>query len=236
MPLTPVSRSVSTPTHGRFVLHLPDERSLPPAGLLVGFHGYAQNAEMLLPHLVSIPVRTPWLVCAVQGLHRFYSPRSGEVVASWMTSEDRDLMIADNVEYVRRVVEAAREACPAWANDRVVFLGFSQGAAMAYRAAAAMAGSCAGAIALCGDAPTELPGAAPTGFPPVLIGCGRQDRLYSEIRMADDASLLREIGVEATTCVFDGGHEWKRPFIVAAAEFLDGVAGAEDVPAPGLGS
>ena len=43
---------------------------------------------------------------AVQALHSFYVPKTGEVVASWMTKLNRDEAIADNLEYVRRVVAA----------------------------------------------------------------------------------------------------------------------------------
>jgi len=42
----------------------------------------------------------------VQGLHRFYRSRSEIVVASWMTKQDRELAIGDNIDYVRRAVES----------------------------------------------------------------------------------------------------------------------------------
>ena len=48
-----------------------------------------------------------WLIVAVQGLHRFYT-KGGDVVASWMTREDRELAIADNVAYVGQVIDAVR--------------------------------------------------------------------------------------------------------------------------------
>ena len=69
----------------------------------------------------------------MQGLHRFYARGQGKVVASWMTREDREQAIADNLGYVNRVV---MRRCPGAGDEAtVVFLGFSQGVAMAYRAA-----------------------------------------------------------------------------------------------------
>ena len=37
---------------------------------------------------------------SIQGLHRFYQRRTNEVIASWMTRQDRELAIADNLAYV----------------------------------------------------------------------------------------------------------------------------------------
>ena len=61
---------------------------------------------------------------------------------------DRELAIDDNRAYVRSVV--AQFPAPA----QLVFLGFSQGAAMAYRAAAGS--NATGVIALGGDVPPDV--------------------------------------------------------------------------------
>ena len=71
-----------------------------PSPLLVGFHGYRENAASHMAMLTRIAGTEGWLIVAVQGLHRFYT-KGGDVVASWMTREDRELAIADNVAYVR---------------------------------------------------------------------------------------------------------------------------------------
>src|SRR5262249_37219295 len=118
-------------THGRYLVRKPAGN--PPRPLLVGFHGYRENAAAHLAVLETIPGIGRWLIVSVQGLHRFYA-KGGDVVASWMTSEDRELAIADNVAYVQGVVEAVRaEFGPA---EPLLFEGFSQGTAMAFRAAA----------------------------------------------------------------------------------------------------
>jgi hypothetical protein len=85
-------RTVATPVHGRYLVARPDGD---PAGLLVGFHGYAEDAETHLTALQAIAGVDRWLVVAVQALHPFYT-RDQRIVANWMTSQDRELAIADN--------------------------------------------------------------------------------------------------------------------------------------------
>ena len=66
---------------------------------------------------------------------------------------------------------------PAWRPLRpLVFLGFSQGVAMAFRGAADEAPRCAGIIALGGDVPPDVR-ARETSLPPVLLGRGQQRRV-----------------------------------------------------------
>jgi len=192
-----------------------------PVPLLVGFHGYGETAEDHLAALTSLPGAEAWTLAAVQGLHPFYT-RSGRVVAGWMTRLDRELAIADNTAYAAAAVEAVRRETGA--SGPLVFAGFSQGVAMAYRAAAAV--PCAGLIALAGDVPPEVDAAA---LPPVLIGRGLRDEWYDEVKMAADQERLHGAGIAVEECVFDGGHEWGEAFRSAAGAFLAGIA---RVPAP----
>ena len=185
-----------------------------PAPLLVGFHGYGETAENHLAALESLPGTDGWTLAAVQALHPFYT-RSGRVVASWMTKLDRELAIADNTAYAAAAVEAIRHETGA--SGPLVFAGFSQGVAMAYRAAAAV--PCAGLIALAGDVPPDVD---PAALPPALIGRGLRDEWYDEAKMAADRERLHAAGIAVEECVFDGGHEWGRAFRDAAGAFLAG--------------
>src|SRR5437868_7585600 len=138
-------------THGRYVVRvgqtfLSGQTGMSGPHVLVGFHGYAENAEKHLAELETI-AGAEWTLVAVQALNRFYT-RNDEIVANWMTRQDREHAIADNIDYVRRVVEELRPF------EKLVFAGFSQGVAMAYRAAAAI--SCDGVIALARDLPREI--------------------------------------------------------------------------------
>ena len=101
------------------------------APLLVGFHGYGENAERHLQELIQIDGIANWLVVSVQALHRFYDRRSGEVVGSWMTSQDRERMIGDNLSYVAAILNTIHQRYQT--TSTIVYSGFSQGVAMAYR-------------------------------------------------------------------------------------------------------
>jgi predicted esterase len=205
---------VETPVHGRTLVA---GASAPEAPLLLGFHGYGENAERHLEALLSIPGLQSWAIASVQALHPFYS-KSGEVLGSWMTKLDREHAIADNVEYVRRVV--ARLGGEGSARSAVAVAGFSQGAAMAWRAAARSLERCAGVVALGGDVPPELAAWDLSGIGAALIGRGDGDQWYSAEKLASDLSLLRRKGVATEHLVYAGGHEWTSEFQRAAGDFL----------------
>ncbi|HZF07793.1 MAG TPA: phospholipase [Thermoanaerobaculia bacterium] len=211
-------RQIATLTHGTYLVQLPERREKPAdTPLLVGFHGYGENAAVHLQELSSIPGASRFLLCAVQALHPFYN-KNGEVVASWMTRHDRERAIEDNVRYVAAVV--ARLKREEGAGERLVFAGFSQGSAMAYRAAAGSGHACRGVIVLGGDLPPELEARELAGFPPVLLGRGTREQWYDEAKMAHDVEALREKRIDVRPLVYPGGHEWTDEFRQAAAEFL----------------
>jgi len=212
-----VTGHVETAVHGRYLLRAAPVAHTAP--LIVGFHGYGENASAILEALIQIPGIVGWHVASVQALHPFYNRRTGEVVASWMTKQDREQTIADNVAYVARTVLAIGERVPV--AGPTVYAGFSQGTAMTYRAAAHASEACAGVIALAGDVPPELAGEASWGRPPVLIGRGTGDEWYNEAKWEHDESLLTSLGSEVETCVFEGGHEWTGTFRRRAGSFLE---------------
>ncbi len=210
-------RALPTRVHGHYWVRPARSANGAPAPLLVGFHGYGETGEGFLGSLEAIPGADAWHLASVQGLHPFYT-RSGEVVAGWMTRFDRELAIADNVAYAQAAVAALRdELAP---SPVLVFAGFSQGVAMAYRAAAAVEDG-SGVIALAGDVPPEVDAAR---LPPVLLGQGRADTWYTDAKRETDLRRLAEAGVAVETCVFDGGHEWSDAFYGAAGRFLRRIA------------
>lgn len=206
-------RALPARVHGHYWVRPARTGNGAPAPLLVGFHGYGENGEGFLKSLEAIPGVDAWHVASVQALHPFYT-RAGEVVAGWMTRFDRELAIADNVAYVQAAVAALREELAP--SPVLVFAGFSQGVAMAYRAAAAE--ECSGVIALAGDVPPEVDAAR---LPPVLLGQGKADGWYTDAKREEDLRRLAEAGVAVEPCVFDGGHEWSDAFYRAAGRFLD---------------
>lgn len=206
---------IAAQVHGRYLLEVPPEAK--GAALLVGFHGYGENAERHLGELRRIPGASRFVLCAVQALHPFYN-KTGEVIACWMTRLDRDQAIEDNVRYVASVVSRVRQDLPV--SERLIYLGFSQGAAMAYRAAAGAGHSCQGLIVLGGDVPPELEQLDLSGFPPVLLGRGSSEEWYDAAKMEHDVEILRSRRVDVRPLIFQGGHEWTDEFRAAAGEFL----------------
>jgi predicted esterase len=210
-----IERTIETTTHGRYLVESPG----PGAPLLAGFHGYAELAENELARLRTINGSNRWTIVAVQGLHRFYRGRFSEVVASWMTTQNRELAIADNIAYTSRVLEAVANE---WsAAPTVVLSGFSQGVAMAYRCATSLSRKVSGVIALAGDIPPELDRSHLSRIPSVLLGRGTKDEWYTEDKLAKDEERLQSAGVRTEIFRFPGGHEWSPEFSSAAARFLE---------------
>jgi predicted esterase len=203
--------SVETPTHGRVLV-----RDAPnPTAVIVGFHGYTENAAIQMERLQALPGSDRWTLVSVQGLHRFYRGRSEEVIASWMTRQDRDDMIADNIEYASRAVEAAAPA-----DVPLIATGFSQGVAMAFRAAVRGRRPAAGVAAVGGDVPPELLADPLAALPAALLARGERDDWYTTAKMDADVAALTARGVPPETLVYPGAHEWTSDVADAISRFV----------------
>jgi len=207
--------SIPTTTHGRVVVA---DAAGSPAGVLVVFHGYGQSADELVAEVKETPGVEQWTIASVQGLHRFYNRNSEKVIASWMTRQDRDEAIADNIAYVDRAIDTVGAQGP------IVFVGFSQGASMAYRAAVLGSHRAAGVIALGGDIPPELKsGELLRPWPQILIGGGARDTWFTSEKIDADAAFLATHQVPHDVVRFAGGHEWTDEFRAAAGGWLQRV-------------
>jgi len=216
-------RRIPVATHGRFLVARPQLAS--PRRLILGFHGYAENAAVQLARLQSLSRAPFFLLASVQGLHRFYRRQDNEVVASWMTREDRDLAIADNAAYVLGIITALEDE---WGliPEPIVFAGFSQGVAMAFRAAchlAARTRRAAAGVAIGGDVPSELDAPALSRLRAVLLGRGERDDWYTEEKWSSDIERLQAAGVALDARGFDAGHEWTDECSAAADTLIDGL-------------
>jgi predicted esterase len=221
---------IETPTSGRLLVRAPDAGA--PAGVLVGFHGYAESADAQMERLAGIGATDQWLLVSVQALNRFYRGRSEETVASWMTRQDREVAIATNIIYVDRVIDWVRKEYTLDIADSasgdatlkgtvpLLHAGFSQGTAMAFRAAVRGRWRSAGIVGAGGDVPPELLADPGTAFPPVLLVRGTKDEWYTQEKLDADVEALRARGVAVETFVFDGGHEWSGDASNAAAGFV----------------
>ena len=230
---------VPATVHGRVLIE-PGEGAAVSSRALVGFHGYAQTAADMMQDLNRIPGASGWTRVSIQALNRFYVRGDAQVVANWMTREDRDQAIADNIAYVDSAIGHLSTRAPEhgtgapasakatagkhehMSTGALVFVGFSQGVAMAYRAALSGARPAAGIIALAGDIPPELKTeAAPRhAWPKVLIGVGHLEQWYSSDKVDADRAFLESRGIDHSIVRFKGGHEWGEEFRNAAGAFL----------------
>ena len=209
-------KTIEARTQGQYLVSPPLTPG--PAPLLVGFHGYGEHAERHLQALRRLPGAAQWLLVSIDALHRFYDFKRDVVVGSWMTRQNRDSAIVDNLAYVRSVIEAVMRDWPT--TGVLVYAGFSQGVAMAYRAAVRSGHACAGVIALAGDVPPELREDAAIRWPRVLVARGHDDTWYTQAKMEADLTCLATADASVESLVFTGGHEWTDEFEAAAGRFL----------------
>jgi predicted esterase len=212
---TITERRLAATVHGTYLVAPPAAGA--PRAAVVGVHGYGETAADHLAALRRLPGAEGWLLAAVQGLHPFYR-KDGRVVASWMTSFDRDHALADNTRYAASVLAALAREYPTV--SRWALTGFSQGVAMAYRTTAGAPHPLHALVALAGDVPPDVAAGGMNDFPPVLIGRGTGDSWYSDEKLAADLDTLAARGVAAEPHVFTGGHEWAPPFLTRAGAFL----------------
>jgi predicted esterase len=223
--------AIETATHGRVLVR--DTAGNSP--WLVGFHGYGQNAEDMLAELERLPGAAKWNLASVQALHRFYTRDNQRVIASWMTREDREFAIADNIAYIDRVLDelVARQASGlsvvegTSGSPVIVFAGFSQGAAMAYRAGVLGRHHASGIIALGGDIPPDVRDARDDPWPRVLIGAGVTDFWYTPPKVDADVAFLESRDLPHEVVRFSAGHEWTDEFRAAAGAWLERVPTSE---------
>jgi predicted esterase len=87
-------------------------------------HGYAQTADVFLSNFESLG--SEHFIIAPEGLNKFYSRGfSGNPVASWMTSLEREQEILDYTNYLNSLVNSLNLV--SFTQAKTIVLGFSQG-------------------------------------------------------------------------------------------------------------
>jgi dienelactone hydrolase len=136
-----------------------------------------------------------------------------------MTRQNRELSIEDNIAYVGGVLRQLLKDAPREA--KIVWTGFSQGVAMAFRAAAFLSPVTAGVITCGGDVPPELDTQHLQRVPAALIGRGLRDEWYTDVKLASDEQRLRSAGVDVRPVAIDAAHEWTPSFSEISGRFLN---------------
>ncbi|MBX2983986.1 MAG: hypothetical protein KF843_15020 [Flavobacteriales bacterium] len=172
----------------------------------IALHGYGQLARFFLRPFVGL--ESGKFIAAPEGLSRYYTDAEhSRVGATWMTREDRDHEIADQIGYLDRLVEHLRSLCPP--GIPVSVLGFSQGVATACRWAMKGRTPFEQIVLWGGSLPPEL---AATELrrrwsdSTVLLVHGMQDKVVTAAALAGNEAKLRESGLGFRTVEFEGGH------------------------------
>ena len=189
-------------------------------------HGYGQLAARFLEPFV--PLATPWRrIVAPEGLSRFYLERSrvgvnteAGVGATWMTREDREHEIVDQIAYLDALLDHLQPAGPGF-RVRLRVLGFSQGVATVSRWLARgrrvrpdqvilWAGSFPADVDV-SQLASRLAGAT------VIFAVGTRDELASWVSADVEVGRFNAAGIDARLVTFDGGHRMDTATLTALA-------------------
>lgn len=169
-------------------------------------HGYGQLARYFLAPFEGL--EEDRLIVAPEALSRFYTDNTfTRVAASWMTREDRDEEIADQVSYLDELVRTVRRECPT--NATVHVLGFSQGVATATRWAYRSNTVLKQLVLWGGSMPPELEADVLRkrwGTLRVDLVQGTDDAVVNEEKLLQNEAKFRAAGLKWETHRFPGGH------------------------------
>ena len=177
-------------------------------------HGYGQLAARFLEPFV--PLAAPWRrIVAPEGLSRFYLDRSrvgvnpqAGVGATWMTREDREHEIADQIIYLDTLLDHLLPL-PHRSNVRLRVLGFSQGVATVSRWLVRGRVRPDEVVLWAGSVPADVNLSDLAGrleAAPVVFAVGTQDELASWAAADVEVGRFNAAGIHARLVTFNGGH------------------------------
>lgn len=172
-------------------------------------HGYGMQANEFLKSFeaLHIPGR---LIIAPEGLSRFYRKAfSGDVVASWMTKEDRLNEINDYILYLEDLFDKFSANTAA----KKVVLGFSQGATTASRWLMNGKSRVDDFVVWCGEFAPDIH-EFPTHYPRIWHVSAQRDEFIPQERFKKQREFLLSIGFEVMDYSFDDGHILHQPTLL----------------------
>jgi predicted esterase len=189
-------------------------------------HGYGQLAAAFARALEPLQDESDRRVVIVpEALNRFYlddpNKRHGPdspVGATWMTREDRERDIDDNITYLDDLVAEVRRDVDA--SVPIIALGFSQGVATVCRWAVLGRTGIQQLILWAGTLPTDLPSGRGDHLfrgATVTMVVGNSDSMVPAASIERDVTALVEQGIAMQVIRFDGGHALKSETLRALA-------------------
>ncbi|MFZ1616773.1 MAG: hypothetical protein WAT41_05440 [Flavobacteriales bacterium] len=186
--------------------------------LWVVLHGYGQLARFFLRPFVGL--ETGKLIAAPEALSRFYTDEAHtRVGATWMTREDREHEVEDQVAYLDRLVDRLLADCGK--DVTVNVLGFSQGVATACRWAVRGKTTFARVVLWSGTMPPELGRSefqSAFGAADVILVHGTSDNITKEDVYTRNQRILGECGINYLSIPFNGGHQLDRLILKSVME------------------
>ena len=172
--------------------------------MVILLHGYGESAQIMMSRFPDLQCLKGTVVASLEALHPIYLP-TGKTGSSWMTSYRREATILNNLAYLKSAI-ATLKAQRTW--DRLIFVGYSQGAQMAMRTAHFIEAD--HLIAIGSEIPPELkqiPKKKPMFFRVSLMR-GKKDMAYSAQTFKADIQWYEAAGHSVETEEWAGGHAW----------------------------
>jgi phospholipase/carboxylesterase len=181
-------------------------KAQPATHLVVFLHGVGSNATGFSSVAGSIVDAVPHAdVAVLEGLHPFEDAQSGRQWFSMhgLTDENRGARIREAGEEVSRVLDGELEK-RRLGGDKLVLVGFSQGAMVSAWLAVHRSPRPAAVVLLSGRVVLSDAPASPGSGPPVFIGHGDRDRVLPVEEVEPGARTLEAWGAKVTTRVYPG--------------------------------
>ncbi|MEL7121960.1 MAG: phospholipase [Bacteroidota bacterium] len=175
-------------------------------------HGYGQLAKNFIRKF-DVLASPNTLIVAPEGLSRFYwGGVTGEVVASWMTKEDRLDEIAD---YANMLSQIKDQLTPQLSpKHKTILFGFSQGCATQVRWIMAKKPEYDALVLWAGAFPEDLDYNAPTApdlnQKPNWFIYGDKDQYLTPKRIAMHEELIKSFKLKLEVIQFEGTHRVDR--------------------------
>lgn len=164
-------------------------------------HGYGQLASLFIQKFNAILDESTFII-APEGLSRFYLDANWQKVgASWMTKEDRELEIQEQIEFLTSVFNTFLIDN----NHKINFLGFSQGVPTICRFLKKSNLKCDNLILWAGMVPQE-PNGLDFKTNKVWIVVGNQDQFIDNKSVDLVKDLFEQSKCNYELIIFEGKH------------------------------
>jgi predicted esterase len=172
------------------------------------FHGYGQLANYFIRHFDFLAEIPNTLVVAPEGLSRFYlgTDEWKRVGASWMTKEDRESEITDQLHYLNVLQQMIEKEYTLSNSVKRVVFGFSQGAATAWRWIDRSIISPDHLVVWAGSVPEEFQRLSTLQRMKIWLVCGNNDLYINEDKICVIQQVIKSTGLAFSFLSFDGVH------------------------------